>query len=115
MLNHEIVFYSREKIFVIMHMYVFGEHNFKTDIPATSDRIIGMFAVESPVKVSKEYILKKSDIKYEKEFLVETANVPKPTYWLEYNGTRYNIKEVVNVGTNLYSLICTVMNSEALR
>jgi len=96
-------------------MYVLGEHDFKTDTPATSNKIIGMYAVESPAKVSKEYILKKSEIKYEKEFLVKTTNIPEPTYWLEYNGNRYNIKEVVNVGTNLYSLICTAMNSETLR
>lgn len=109
-----VLFQSFNKISIDIFYQETGEIDFTSNLPAVSRVSSNVKAIELPLQISKEFVRKTSDIKYDKTFVLKGKDL-RPNYYILSKGKRFNVKESIDIGEGYFMVICSAMASETLR
>jgi hypothetical protein len=115
--DFELAYYSQPKINIELFKNTEGDYDFKSDTPSVSKQSYKLKAVELFQQVSKDYIRKVADSKYEKSFLIKFLEEIKPGWFiidLKYN-KKYNVRESTRISEDIFIVTCYAVNNESLK
>lgn len=111
MVNIEVLFLKHPKIIIELFFYNTGDINYEDNVPSVSKNSIKIKAIELPTQVSKSWVRRVSDTKYEKGFLFKYPGLT-PNFYIVYLNQRYNCKDVQDVTKDYFIAYAAAMPNE---
>jgi hypothetical protein len=100
------------KVKLTVTIYGSGDIDFQSGVPTAVKSIFSVQAIELPYTVSKEYLRKTSDVKYDKSFVFFSRNRIQPNYRILFATQNFNVKDVIDLPDNYYFVTCVAMTNE---